>query len=655
MFSLRSIAARLILAISLTVAVACAVLGTFSIMQQRALTQLALDQQLKLQYDSVIAAIDYEGRAALAVSAVVASLPPVKDAIVAGDRDSLVKLFGGAQATLKAQGMPLLNFALPPATYFLRVQDPKTYGDDASGRRTTVVEANRTGKPIVGVEMGHDSLSIFAMTPIMRDGKSLAVAESGIPFGKEFVDRAKKRFGVDLAVYGLDGKAFTRLSSTFGDIAVATPDEMKRVLDGAALHRDTTFSGHPAALYVGPIKNYADQTVAVIEIIKDTTEYEAAANGAQINLLLGTLAILAGAVLLAFLLGRGLSRPLTAITAVMNRLSGGDTTVTIPGGDRKDELGTMAVAVDVFRRNMIEALALRETQEAAKAQAELEKKALQRQMADRFEADVKSVVGAVAKATKDMQRVAGEITASVNGTSERASAAAAASEEASASVNTVAAATEELASSVAEIGRQVTHSSGVADDAVAKAGQTTEMVSSLAAAGERIGDVLRLIGAIASQTNLLALNATIEAARAGEAGRGFAVVASEVKELASQTAKATEEIAGQVAAIQSATGDCVTAIGGISDTIREISGIATTIAAAVEEQDSATREIARSVQQAAAGTSEVSVNVAGASQAADQSRALADNVLVASGELGQHAAALFKSVDSFLAGLRDAA
>ena len=208
---------------------------------------------------------------------------------------------------------------------------------------------------------------------------------------------------------------------------------------------------------------------------------------------------------------------------------------------------------------------------------------------------------------------------------------------------------------MAEIGRQVTHSSQVADDAVVKAGQTTEMVSSLASAAEKIGDVLRLIGAIASQTNLLALNATIEAARAGEAGRGFAVVASEVKELASQTAKATEEIAGQVTAIQAATGDCVTAIGGISDTIREISGIATTIAAAVEEQDSATREIARSVQQAATGTSEVSVNVTGASQSADQSRALADNVAVASGQLGQQADALFKSVDTFLAGLRDAA
>jgi len=282
MFKLRSIAARLILAISLTVAVACGILGTFSIIQQRSLTQLALDQQLKLQYDSVIAAIDYEGRATLAVSAVIAALPPVADAIAKGDRDGLETLLGGAMKALMAQGIPLITFQTPPGLVFYRVHAPKVFGDDISSRRNTVVEALKTGKPIVGVEPGREALGIFGMTPIARDGKTLANADVGAAFGKEFVDRAKKRFGIDLAVYSFDGKEFKRLSSTFGNAVVATPDELKSVFNGAALHRNATIDGHPAALYVGQVKNYASQPVAVIEVIKDTTEYEAAARMATV-------------------------------------------------------------------------------------------------------------------------------------------------------------------------------------------------------------------------------------------------------------------------------------------------------------------------------------------------------------------------------------
>jgi methyl-accepting chemotaxis protein len=283
MFKLRSIAARLILAISLTVAVACGVLGTFSIIQQRSLTRLALNQQLKLQYDSVIAAIDYEGRAALAVSSVIAALPPVGDAISKGDRDGLANLLGGAMKALTAQGIPLISFQTPPALTFYRIHAQKTFGDDVSGRRGTVVEAIRDGKQIVGVEPGRESLGIFGMTPIMRDGKSFANVDVGAAFGKEFVDRAKQRFGIDLAVHWFDGKTVKRLSSTFGEGVVATQDELKGVFDGAALQRDATIGGRAAALYVGQIRNYAGQPVAVLEVIKDTTEYEAAASRAQLQ------------------------------------------------------------------------------------------------------------------------------------------------------------------------------------------------------------------------------------------------------------------------------------------------------------------------------------------------------------------------------------
>ena len=276
----------------------------------------------------------------------------------------------------------------------------------------------------------------------------------------------------------------------------------------------------------------------------------------------------------------------------------------------------------------------------------------QARLADNFETSVKAVVETVSSGATEMQGSAQTMASTAEETSRQATAVAAAAEQASANVQTVASAAEELSNSIQEISRQVAQSNAIARNAVDEAKKTNDKVRGLAEAANKIGEVVKLITDIASQTNLLALNATIEAARAGEAGKGFAVVASEVKSLANQTAKATEEIAGQIGAIQSATGEAVEAIQGIGSTIGQISEIATAIASAVEEQGAATREIAGNVQQAASGTREVTHNIGGVTQAAGETGESATQVLNAAGELSRQAETLRGQVEEFLREVR---
>jgi len=272
--------------------------------------------------------------------------------------------------------------------------------------------------------------------------------------------------------------------------------------------------------------------------------------------------------------------------------------------------------------------------------------------ADSFERDVKGVVAAVSSAAGQMENAARTMSGNAEETSMQSTTVAAAAEEATTNIQTVAAAAEELSSSISEISRQVADSARIAAGAMDEADRTNRMVQSLAAAANKIGEVVKLINDIAAQTNLLALNATIEAARAGDAGKGFAVVANEVKSLANQTAKATEEIAAQISAVQSATRDAVGAIGGIAKTIGQINDIASAIAGAVEEQGAATQEIARNVQQAAMGTQEVTGTIARVSAAAAHTGSAAREVLTAATTLTGSSTTLERQVEKFLVEVR---
>ncbi|MGB9172062.1 MAG: cache domain-containing protein [Bradyrhizobium sp.] len=357
---------------------------------------------------------------------------------------------------------------------------------------------------------------------------------------------------------------------------------------------------------------------------------------------------------LFFLLGRSIVNPITAMTMAMRKIAEGDTLTAIPALERGDEVGAMAQSVQVFKDNMIEAGRLRGEQDVLKTQADSERKLLLVRMADEFERGVLASLDSLAGSASEMQATSKSMSSTAIEASQQATSVAAVAEQASVNVQTVAAATEELSSSVSEIGRQVTQSTEIAGQAVSEANRTNVTVQGLSAAAQKIGDVVKLIRDIASQTNLLALNATIEAARAGEAGRGFAVVANEVKSLASQTAKATDEISAQVGAMQGATTEAVQAIEGIGRTIGAINEITSAISIAVDQQGTATQEIARNVQEAALGTGQVSSNIASVNHAAEKTGSASNGVLASAEQLSRQAATLRGDVDRFLANIRAA-
>ena len=653
MHALQSISARMIVAITLVAAGACGVVAAFSSWQQQAIVDTALNRESQNDYANLTAALNADTRAALAVADALASMQSLKDVVRAKDRAGTLALLKEAMQRITPSGLELITIQIPPAIAFARAHNVTAFDDDLTARRKMVVQVMNARKAVGGIEAGRDALNIFGTSP-MRDGDTLiGTVDIGAPFGKTFVENMKNRFKLDVAIHQLDGQSIKTLATT---LAGATSDgaAIRRAMTGETVIQIGETNGRPSATTFGVIKNFSDQPVAVFEIVRDASAYRTLTSTSLNWLLIISASVLLTAGIVAVFMGRSMARPIKTLETAMRSIAAGNHTVAIPGAGRKDEIGSMAGAVEIFKNGLIETDQLRAAQEQTRERSQLERRGMMDALANRFESGVGSVVGAVGSAAGELRSTAQSMAATAEESTRQTAAVAAASEEATQSAQAVAAAIEELNASISEIAQQVNESARVAGEAVDQANTTNSEVQSLALAAQKIGDVVKLISEIAAQTNLLALNATIEAARAGEAGRGFAVVASEVKALATQTSKATDEISAQVGAIQNATRASVDSIQGITSTIGRVNEIASAIAAAVEEQGAATLEIARNVADAARGTGEVSENIAGVNDAARETGLAAGRVVESAADLSRNGEDLRTQVDAFLREVRAA-
>ena len=497
---------------------------------------------------------------------------------------------------------------------------------------------------------------IISMHRSMKD-VALAQDATGIDSAAQAVDASEKQVFAAMAIaqerFLGDKHEFDATLQAIRDWQPIRADVIRAMKSG---DRETgaTITKTKGAVQVKLIAERMEALVTGVKQRAANFAKSATETGAQARTLvtsaLAVMIVLGGAI--AWLITRSIRGPIGQLRLVMERLAKQDYSAEVPFTANTNEIGQIAKAVAFFKENGLAVEHLRNEQARMKAEGEALRKKQILDLADDFESHVKAVVEHVASAATEMSATASSMSAVAEQATRQSSAAASAADEASGNVQTVASAAEELSASITEIGRQVTQASETSRDAVIKAERTNQIVAGLSDAAEKIGQVVSLINDIASQTNLLALNATIEAARAGEAGKGFAIVASEVKNLANQTAKATEEIASQISSVQGATGQAVTAIQDITATISAVSDSSAAIASAVEQQRAATGEIARNVEQAARGTQEVSSNISGVSEAAHEASRIAHQVLAEAGQLSKQSESLNHEVGVFMARVR---
>jgi methyl-accepting chemotaxis protein len=525
--------------------------------------------------------------------------------------------------------------------------DVVTQGEDAVKRTSKMV------KDLVAVQIAElrNALELAAQTHLVTSLISEAAvakdADSLVPMQDRFKAAADLLIKASKTVPDTNVRALINELITFGQ-EETNVFAIRRSELAAAARADQTIDENVT------IQRSLDRAVALL--VGDAERsmqngsvklVEGLSRNRLLLMIVATISVLAAIAIGVFYVQRRLVRRLTSIGDAMRRLSSGDTDLTVTAAADRDEIGDMARSLEVFRGGEIERREMALRQEAEQAAQRARTAVIERMIGD-FRATVTAVIGVVTENASSMETTARTLSSIAAEADVQARAASSASEQTSSSVRTVAGATEELGASIRQISEQAAQANGVVERASAIAQNADQLVGQLSNGANRIGDVVKLIRAIAEQTNLLALNATIEAARAGESGRGFAVVASEVKTLASQTAKATEEIATQIGAIQSSTAEAVEAIRQIGGVMGDIRGFTSTIAASVQEQSASTQEIGRNVHEAAAGANELAGNMATVTEAIDETNRSATHVLTASNALTAQTGTLQQAVDEFL-------
>jgi methyl-accepting chemotaxis protein len=518
-------------------------------------------------------------------------------------------------------------------------------GRDATDQLTKLIEAADKGGNAAVAGLGHQALQSLMLVRVnvnkvigRRDDAAAQLVDrflSALNATAAELDRTVQA-GPLRSLLDDARRNMTTYAGAYQDVARMNHEVVEQ-LNGAMKHTAETLAADAAAVNAS---GEADQ-----QAIETATL--AAISSTQTVLLLLAVGSLALGLVTAWLIGRGISRPVLQMVEVMRRLAAGDLAVTVPAQDRGDEVGRMAQAMVVFHRNAEEAQRLQGEADRVRIAKDRRQAAIDQHTQD-FGTAATGVMATLVEAAGAMRKTAAEMASAAHKTRETAGQTAENANTSAQNLSAVAAAAEEMSASIQEISEQVARATRAAHEAVERTSATDAKVAGMAAAAERVGDVVRLISDIAGQTNLLALNATIEAARAGDAGKGFAVVASEVKALANQTAKATEEISSQIAAIRSATGEAVAAVREVGSAIGQVNEVAAAIAAAVEEQSATTREIAASVQTVTGATHEASQAMNDVAAVSETAEAAGQTVQTNADEVGRTADVLRSELQQFL-------